>query len=431
MSKLLDKPFKSFSIYALIMLVCSIPVYYVVVDSIWMEELDEHNQIIRERMEKGIQKVRVDEQELHKTLRIWNSLQPGTKLVPIEEKELKKDRIYTTRVYNPFEHEMDRFRVLSTTIQIQGKSYQLTISTNVEEADETLVAIAIVTVFFFVFLMLGFVFLNKRISRKSWKPFYKTLDALKNFDLNKDQHIHLEQSDIQEFEELNRELTILIDRNASAFNQQKRFVENASHELQTPLAVLKTKMDVLLQNESLSNDQSATIEAINSNLSRISRINKNLLLLAKIENHQFAEETTVNVTQMLDDTIALLEDYSENKGMKIETFFAACSVKCNPTLLEVLFNNLIINAIRHGNPNDSIQVVLKDKQLSISNSGISGLNPDQLFVRFGISSSETTNSGLGLAISKEICDRYNWKLSYAFENQIHVFSIEFESSHDG
>jgi signal transduction histidine kinase len=425
MSKLLDKPFKSFSIYALIMLVCSIPVYYFVVDSIWMEELDEHNQIIRQRMEGGIQKVRVDEQELNKTLHIWNSLQPGTKLIPIEEKELKKDRVYTTRVYNPFEHEMDRFRVLSTTIRIHGKPYQLSISTNVEEADETLVAIAIVTVFFFVFLLLGFVFLNKRISKKSWKPFYKTLDTLKNFDLNKDQSIRLESSDIQEFEELNRELTILIERNASAFNQQKRFVENASHELQTPLAVLKTKMDVLLQNESLSNEQSSTIEAINSNLSRISRINKNLLLLAKIENHQFAEETIVNVPQTLQDTIALLEDYSENKGMKIETSLTACSVKCNPTLLEVLFNNLIINAIRHGNSNDSIQIVLKENRLSISNSGTSALNPDQLFVRFGISSSETTNSGLGLAISWEICDRYNWKLSYVFIDRMHQFSIEF------
>jgi signal transduction histidine kinase len=426
MSKLLNKPFKSFSIYALIILVCSIPVYYFVVDSIWMEELDEHNWIIRKRMERGIQKTKIDEQELTKTLQIWNSLQPGTKLIALGENEKKKDRLYTASIYNNFEHELDRFRVLSTTIHIQGKPYLLTISTNVEEADETLIGIAIVTILFFVFLVLGFVFLNKRISKKSWKPFYSTLNQLKHFDLNKDQHIQFEQSDIEEFEELNRELTQLIERNASAYNQQKRFVENASHELQTPLAVLKTKMDVLLQNERLSNEQSSIIEAINSNLSRISRINKNLLLLAKIENHQFAEETVVDVSQTLADTIELLEDYSENKGMKIEPSLENCSVTCNPTLLEVLFNNLIINAIRHGNSGDCIKIVLKEHQLLISNTGIIALNPDQLFVRFAISSGETTNSGLGLAISKEICDRYQWNLSYSFNDSLHQFSIEFQ-----
>ncbi len=425
MSKLLDKPFKSFSIYALIILACSIPVYYFVVDAIWLEELDEHNSIIRKRMEKGIQNIQVDEQELSKTLVIWNSLQPGTKLIAIDENNIKKDSVYTTSIFNNFEQETDRFRVLSTTIRIQGKPYQLTISTNVEEADETLIAIAIVTILFFAFLVLGFVFLNKRISRKSWKPFYHTLDQLKKFDLNKDQHIHLEQSDIEEFEELNKELSELIRKNASAFNQQKRFIENASHELQTPLAILKSKMDVLLQDEHLSENQSATIESINSNLSRISRINKNLLLLAKIENHQFADETFVDVRKTLQESIDLLGDYVLSKEMEIQLTALPYSVKCNQTLLEVLINNLLINAIRHGTIGDAIQINLEDGQLTFSNSGIRALNPDQLFVRFGISTEETTNSGLGLAISKEICERYNWKLSYAFSGQRHEFVIGF------
>lgn len=246
MSKLLDKPFRSFTIYALVILVCSVPVYYFVVDAIWMEELDEHNWIIRKRMEKGIQTAKVDEKQLNQTLKIWNKLQPGTKLVAIDEKNITQNRIYTTRTYNPFEHEIDRFRVLSTAIWVNEKPYQLTISTNVEEADETLIAIAFVTVFFFFLLVIGFVFLNKRISKKSWKPFYKTLDQLKNFDLSKDQHIQFEQSDIEEFEELNQELTTLIKKNATTFNQQKRFIENASHELQTPLSVLKNQNGCLV-----------------------------------------------------------------------------------------------------------------------------------------------------------------------------------------
>ena len=425
MSKLLDKPFRSFSIYALVILVCSIPVYYYVVDAIWMEELDEHNWIIRERMEKGIQTAKVDGKEWNKTLKIWSKLQPGTKLIALDSKDITKNYSYTHRTYNPFEHEMDRFRVLSTTIWIKKKPYQLTISTNVEEANETLTAITFVTVFFFVFLVVGFVILNKRISKKSWKPFYKTLNQLKNFDLSKDQHIRFEKSDIEEFEELNQELTALIERNASTFNQQKRFIENASHELQTPLSVLKTKMDVLLQNNALSEKEALTIETINSSLSRISRINKNLLLLAKIENHQFTEETLVNIKQTLTENIELLDDYFQAKGIQIEMNVPSYSVTCNPTLLEVLFNNLTTNAIRHGNHNDILRINLIGNRLTFSNSGKDSLNKESLFLRFGISSSETTNSGLGLAISKEICDRYNWKLSYRFDNQLHEFSIEF------
>lgn len=425
MSKLLDKPFRSFSIYALIILVCSIPVYYFVVDAIWLEELDEHNWIIRKRMEKGIQTADVNEKELNETLKIWNKLQPGTELIAIDPTDISKNRIYTTTVYNRFEHEMDRFRVLSTTIWVKDQPYRLTISTNVEEADETLTAIAFVTVFFFVFLVLGFVILNKRISKKSWKPFYKTLNQLKNFDLSKDQRIHLEKSDIEEFEELNRELTTLIERNASTFNQQKRFIENASHELQTPLSVLKTKMDVLLQNNTLSEKEASTIETINSSLSRISRINKNLLLLAKIENHQFAEETSVNIQQTVSENIELLDDYFKARGILIQMNVPSYSVKCNPTLLEVLINNLTTNVIRHGNQNDVLHISLNDNKLTFSNTGKESLNLENLFVRFGISSSETTNSGLGLAISKEICDCYNWKLSYQFNNHLHEFNIEF------
>ncbi|MGV3613247.1 MAG: sensor histidine kinase [Fluviicola sp.] len=425
MSKLLDKPFRSFTIYALVILVCSVPVYYFVVDAIWMEELDEHNWIIRKRMEKGIQTAKVDEKQLNQTLKIWNKLQPGTKLVAIDEKNITQNRIYTTRTYNPFEHEIDRFRVLSTAIWVNEKPYQLTISTNVEEADETLIAIAFVTVFFFFLLVIGFVFLNKRISKKSWKPFYKTLDQLKNFDLSKDQHIQFEQSDIEEFEELNQELTTLIKKNATTFNQQKRFIENASHELQTPLSVLKTKMDVLLQNNTLSEQEASTIEAINSSLSRISRINKNLLLLAKIENHQFAEEMPVNIKQTLAENIELLDDYFQSKGIHVQMNVEHYSVKCNPTLLEVLFNNLATNVIRHGNKNDILRINLTGNKLTFSNTGAASLSADNLFIRFGISSSETTNSGLGLAISKEICDRYNWTLSYQFNDHLHAFSIEF------
>lgn len=425
MSKLLDKPFRSFSIYALIILVCSIPVYYLVVDAIWLEELDEHNLIVRNRLEKGMREAAIGEEELEGVLAVWSNLQPGTKLVALREPPKEMNRVYTVSVYNPAEREEDRFRVLASAISVKDNWYLLTISTNVEEAGETLSAIALVTVFFFVCLVLGFVLLNKRIAGKSWRPFYKTLEELKKFDLSKDRELRLESSDIEEFEELNREVMGLIKKNAAVYDQQKRFVENASHELQTPLAILKTKMDVLLQNEALSENEAQAIETISASLARITRINKNLLLLAKIENDQFQEETEVDLQRVLKENSMLLEDYLENKRMQLRLAVTPYAVRCNPFLFDALIGNLLINAIRHGSTADVINVELNDNKLIFSNAGTEALNPENLFVRFGISAAHTTGSGLGLAIAKEICDRYGWKISYRFIDSLHTFCIEF------
>jgi len=423
MSKLLNKPFKAFTIYALIILACSIPVYYVVVDSIWLEELDEHNHIIKTRIEQGVSKINFEESGLSKTLEAWNSIQPGTKLVPSDS--VKADSYYTITRYNEFEKEMDRFRGLSAYIQLNGKPYHLTVETNVEEADETLLAIAFVTFLFFGLLIIGFVLLNKRISKKIWLPFRSTLEKLKGFDLNKHKNISFDSTDIEEFEELNKELSRLIENNISAFHQQKSFIENASHELQTPLAVLRTKIDTLIQSKDLTEEQSSIITAINDNLSRISRINKNLLLLAKIENNQFLENEIININEVLSESLELLSVYSDEKTIQIEKDInTQFSLSCNKTLFEILVNNLLVNAIRH-NTGNNIRVQLNKNILTFSNSGEQALNNDSLFKRFTVSSSENTNSGLGLAIVKEICNRYNWQISYSFSNNLHAFSIKF------
>jgi signal transduction histidine kinase len=425
MSKLLNKPFKTFTVYALVILAGSIPVYYWVVDAIWLEELDEHNQIISTRIEEGVSKIDMQGTELSKTLKAWNSIQPGTSLVPADQSAVRTAKMYTVIKYNPFAREVDRFRGLSTYIQIHGKPYKLTIETNVEEVDETLLAIALVTFTFFILLVLGFVILNKRISRNIWKPFRDTLEKLKAFDLNKDRMIGFERTDIEEFEELNLALVQLIQKNMAAFYQQKTFIENASHELQTPLAVLKSKIDLLLQTESMTEEQSEIITAISHNLSRVSRINKNLLLLAKIENNQFPEHEKVAVGELLHEVAELLADYRIDKGMDLQMHIDPQIISCNRTLLEVLVSNLLVNAILHGNYMDLITIRLSDSVLSFSNPADSALHETSLFRRFEISSSETTSSGLGLAIAKEICDSYGWQLSYTYIDHLHVFSVKF------
>jgi signal transduction histidine kinase len=428
MNKLLDKPFKAFTIYALIILACSIPVYYLVVDFIWLDELDEHNHIVKERIEYSFKNAQIEENELNSLLKNWEKLQPSTTLTPSDLSVPKPDSTYTITKQNRYvEHnEIDRFRVLSSYISINGKLYHLQIETNIEEADETMLAIAVVTLLFFALLVIGFILLNRRIAKQIWQPFRNTLKKLKSFDLTTQRAVSFDKTNIEEFEELNQSLQKLIDKNISVYSQQKTFIENASHELQTPLAVLKSKLDLLLQNKNITSEQAELLTAIDLPLSRITRINKNLLLLAKIENKQFAEVENIELTEVINETLELLIDYTATKQISINKNFAEkLFVSCNKTLLEILVNNLLINAIVHNTEQGKIQIGFSDKTLSVSNTGKTALNNDKLFERFTISSSETANSGLGLAIVKEICNRYNWHIHYTFENNLHSFSVQF------
>jgi signal transduction histidine kinase len=275
-------------------------------------------------------------------------------------------------------------------------------------------------------LVIGFILLNRQIAKQIWRPFRNTLEKLKSFDLTTQQTVSFDKTDIEEFAELNQSLQKLIDKNISVYSQQKTFIENASHELQTPLAVLKSKLNLLLQNKNITSEQAELLTAIDLPLSRMTRINKNLLLLAKIENNQFAEIETIELTEIINETLELLIDYTTTKQITIDKNLSEkLTLTCNKTLLEILVNNLLINAIIHNTEQGKIQISFSDKTLTVSNTGKTPLNNEKLFERFAVSSSQTTNSGLGLAIVKEICNRYQWKINYAFENNFHSFAVKF------
>ncbi|PSR56430.1 sensor histidine kinase [Adhaeribacter arboris] len=426
MSKLLNKPLKAFTIYALFVLAASIPVYLFIVDSIWLTELDEHNQIVRERIEHRLKTINFTDAAFEQSLALWNQIQPGTSLKPATTSEIKPDQHYTIRRQNEFNQERDRFRCLSVYLQVKGKPYHLLVETNVEETEETMLAIATVTLLFFLLLMGGFIFLNHKISQSIWQPFQKTLEQLKTFDLNSQCNIEFGQTNIQEFTELNQALNKLIEKNISVYRQQKEFTENASHELQTPLALIKSKLDLMLQNELLTEEQAHIIESINIPLARVSRINKNLLLLAKIENYQFDENEAVDLNQLLQQNLDLLMEHMEGKGLTVENQLRENIIlKTNKSLLEILLTNLLLNAIRHTPRNGKIKVEQAIGELKIWNTGEKPLNSGNLFKRFISSSMEAPSSGLGLAIVQQICHQYHWSIRYMFQQGGHLFVIRF------
>lgn len=426
MKPLLSKTTKPFIIYVLIILVISIPAYYLVVDAIWKHELDEHNDIVARKTASQINSLKLSEEKLIETIQLWNDVQPSTNIRKLEKNDNLKDSIFIVEKPHDFLHfeEIDRFRCLSKVIYLNKKPYRFYIETNIEETQETIFFISITTVFLFVLIVGGLLFLNRRLSKSVWKPFRETLDQLKTFSLNNQTKIEFSKTDVSEFDELNQSLTKLIEHNVSVYKTQKEFTENASHELQTPLAILKNKLDILLQNQDLTEKQYQIAEEMNRALSRSSRINKNLLLLAKIDNKQFDSET-FHLNEVLNQSLEILQEHFEQKNISVKTEISD-NVKANGNigLTEVLINNLIINAIRHTSINGSISIKLNNSVFEVSNSGAEKLNSDLLFKRFSRFSKDNNGSGLGLAIVQEICKSQNWTIDYRFENYNHIFSVK-------
>jgi len=427
MKNLLQKSLKQLSIFAFIVFVLSIPSYFLLVDWIWIKELDENNKLIAQRIENEFNAQNISRENIQQNIKFWNEIQPVSKIKP-NQAPLKSDSLYTIRRQNIYfdTESIDRFRGLMTNIKINGQNYVLVVETNVEETEETVVYIAIATLAFFLILVIGFWILNRRLSRTVWLPFQDTLQKLKSFKLNSNKTLEFQDTDIKEFAELNETLDKLLKHNIYTFNQQKEFTENASHELQTPLAILKNKLDILLQSEDLTEKQYHIAEEMNQALTRSSRINKNLLLLAKIENNQFDSSEKINISNIVNESLENLKEHFEELQITLtKDVTPRVHQLGNSSLVEILIHNLLINALRHSEPNGRIGIILTGESFQISNSGQKELEAKFLFTRFAKNSKSIHGSGLGLAIVKEICKNQGWEIKYQFSQQKHQFTVHF------
>ena len=398
MRRLLDNTLKAFTSYTCVVLLCSIPVYFLIIDAIWVHEARESNERFAANAKQHIR----------------------------EEKFLKPDRTYNVyrREREGNKEEIERFQGLVTYFKINGQPYSLRLEANVEESYETIFAITAVTAVFFIILLLGFIRLNRRLSKKLWAPFYQTLEYITSYDLSSQQQIHFKPSEIIEFGSLHTGINKLLSNNINVFKQQKEFTENAAHELQTPLAIVQSKLDLLLQEADITPAQNQLMAEINKGLSRINRINKNLLLLSKIENRHYLEEQWVDLSALIQERITELQALFFDRNINYQEL-SACQLKGNKILMEILLSNLLLNAMRYSEKGTEIHVSLSESRMLIANGGSEALDESRLFQRFGRTSMQRPGSGLGLAIVKEICIRYHWDIRYEFKDMKHIFSISF------
>ena len=376
--------------------------------------------------------LRIEQHEIETYVKEHNSL---PELIPVKDQKItytvtqgffKRRKFSTTELYDSFEHEKDPHRVLLFDIKANGKLFAVTVAKSLERTDVLIHSILLISFSTILLILAATFIINRILLKRLWKPFYSALNVLKSFKLDKSRPLEFPLTNIDEFAFMNQTLKTTTSQAMKDYSLLKEFTENASHEMQTPLAIIRSKLDLFIQNENLSEDQSRTMQSAYLAVEKLTRLNQSLLLLAKIENNQYAETTTVDIKQKIGEKTEAFHELWQSQDISVNTSLAAATVNMNKELADILLNNLLSNATRHNYSGGFIQIELRSDQLKITNSSRqSQLDQEHLFSRFSKQINSRQQNGLGLSIIKQICDASDFSINYAFGDGKHSFIISW------
>ncbi|UCS91748.1 HAMP domain-containing histidine kinase [Echinicola marina] len=323
--------------------------------------------------------------------------------------------------------EIEPVRMLITAFELKGEYYELKVANSMVEEDDLIKELLDDALWLYLSLIIGIVLINNFVLKKLWRPFYDFLDQLKKYRLGKTAILPQSKTKTKEFTDLQIAVNALLQHSTEIYEQQKQFIGNASHELQTPLAIATNKLELLIENGKLNNEQAESIAEVMGIIERLVRLNKSLLLLSKIENKQFLDNQTVSFNDLVHKIIHNLEDMAAFKGVEIMVNdSASLAIVMDVSLAEVIISNLLKNAIFHNKPKGKVFVEIASNSIEISNTGNhQELDEKLIFTRFYKPKATSAGTGLGLAIVKAIADLYDFEVSYSFDQGLHAFQIVF------
>ena len=337
-----------------------------------------------------------------------------------------RDTYIDTMMFMQNEKSNEPVRLLKTVFLQNGRYYELKVATSMVEEDDLVKQMFFSILWLYLGLVLFIIIFNNFLFRKIWQPFYQLLKHLKKFRLDKPEPITPIKTKVDEFSMLNETVQKFVQRNIDTYTSQKHFIENASHELQTPLAISINKLESLAEENQLKPEQLKLVASALDHLERLTRLNKSLLLLSRIENKQFAESSPININELIKKITADFFDQLTFSDLKLTiTEKNPCIQKMNPDLATILIINLVKNAIIHNKPSGFITITIRSDSLMVENSGVEKpLDEEKIFNRFHSDQPSAVSTGLGLAIVKAIGDLYNFKTSYRYE-QRHIVAVRF------
>ncbi len=352
-------------------------------------------------------------------------------LVPVTEEYAKINysiKYYDSDIYIPEKKEYEPARMLKT-IFLGNDSlwYELTVATPTFEREDLLQTILWWICCLYIVILVTGVSVTMLVFRKSMWPLYSLLHWLDSYIPGQKRRLISNNTDITEFKRLNNAVWQAICRYEEAYDRQKQFIGNASHELQTPLAILGNKMEWMLNNSNLTEKQMSEVMDMLRTQRNIVKLNKDLLLLTKIDNHQFmGDASDIKVADIVKEQQLVYSEIYEEKGILCNVQqLNDLVVRMNISLANVLIANLLRNAYIHTPDGGKIEITLLDRTLSVANTGISALDGERIFERFYQGAKKEGSTGLGLSIVKAVCNAYSIGIRYSFANGMHVFTVTF------
>lgn len=349
----------------------------------------------------------------------------------IEEKDIKHSQLLSKEIFKDtimYSEETGTFtpyRQLYFTVSYKNEHRLININQPTMVSDDLLYAIISSLLILLVLFVLFTYVVEYLLKRNIWRPLNYNLQKLYDYDLKVNTLLELKNPGIKEFDEMNDMILRMVDKINADYENSRFFTEDASHEMQTPLSIIKSKIDLLMQNSFIMHDEenAKSIKAISRAASRLSKLNKSLLLITKINNNQYEEKEYIQLNRQLELYLNDLEELFEAKKLTIKTDIKSCSLYMNPNLIEILLSNLLSNAIRHNILSGWISISLDEHRLFISNSCIGGIKENvNLFNRITFQNKTEDSLGLGLNIVKSICDNNEFDIRHNYPRE-DVFEI--------
>lgn len=316
---------------------------------------------------------------------------------------------------------------LDVVKKVGDQYYKISLYDLIVEEDDIYDGVSEALVKMYVLLTVVVLILSWVASLFLLKPFNATLGRIRNFSLKKNEPISYKKTNTREFDKLNMFIEEMTDKVQSDYQSLKEFTENASHEMQTPLSIANGKLELLLESDNLSDEQVSLIVSAQESVQRLSKMNRALSLLTKIENKEFENANEIDFSEILSKLIFDFKELTDLKSIQVETsVLSGVKVKMDATLAAILITNLMQNAIRHNFESGNIRISLDHKVFKVSNTGDPlKADPEMMFERFKKDNQSKDSIGLGLAIVKKICEVNGFAISYRYGDGYHQIEIIF------
>jgi len=418
--KLLARTTIIFLLYAAVVAVAGTAVYYTIIHKLYYVYVDRTLTRRKLRVKRSMRL----ELRTHADLAFWHRIDHNVEFTPLTAvlHPAQPDEFQDRMMLNTITGQPQQYRQIAEVVWFQGLPYRLEVRTSVLDNQDLLVGIMVAGTILLAVLLGGMLVIQHILTRRYWRPFYHTLGVLQQHQLDQHHAPVLAPTNIPEFKALNAAIARVLARHQRLYQRQREFAENAAHELQTPLAILRTKLDLLVQAPGLTEEQAGHIEPLLAVTQRLTHLSRSLLLLTHLDQQLFFATETVDFAAVVRQLLSQMSEQVAAGSIVLTTeLVPSFLVSANRSLIEILVSNLLSNAIRHNLPGGELRVVLTAQQFTVENTGrAQALPADQLFARLRPQPGRLPGSvGLGLPIARQICETCGFLLSYHYQEPGH------------